>query len=205
MIPEQLFMLQKMHDIFQVHEGLNDLEAFTRLVEWIAVQTSVQIGVTTEWMKETTHEELHKEFRPEVLRAVTHDWLGEFYNRLIGQPLGAVDIAKTIAAGDARVDWDPTVPAPPKALCFPHCGTGFDIIATFKAAGNSAIYYGLESDTLKYRVTLVNMALYDIPAHILCADYNVIDPFMGSDNWRFSNIWVPLPVEEFKLRPNVVI
>ncbi|MNQ43027.1 hypothetical protein D3C85_567410 [compost metagenome] len=205
MIPEQLAMLQKMHGIFQVHEGLNDLEAFTRLIEWVAVQTSVQIGVTTEWMKESTHKELHKEFRPEILRDVIHDWFGELYHRLIGTPWSALDIVKTIADGDARVDWDPSVPSPPKAICFPHCGTGFDIIATFKTAGNSAIYYGLELDTLKYRVTLVNMALYGIPAHILCADYTVIDPFMGSDNWRFSNIWEPLPVEEFKLRPHVVI
>ena len=65
------------------------------------------------------------------------------------------------------------------------------LIAAFNHVGRRAIYYGCDLDPFVYRIALINMAIYNIPAYILRADSLKHDLHLDSPNWLEANTWTP--------------
>lgn len=70
-----------------------------------------------------------------------------------------------------------------------------DIIKCHYILGNKVLHYCLESNTLLYRVSVINIALHNMPCFILQIDNEFVetkDTSIGSKNWEFANKWNPL-------------
>ncbi len=80
----------------------------------------------------------------------------------------------------------------------PTMNSGRVLLATYNRIGKAAIYYGCELNTLMYRIALINMTLYKVPAFLLRADKAKHDLSLNSTNWSLSNVWTPTPLNSLE-------
>ena len=196
---DQLAMLKQMFDATKDLQGCSDVEAFDIVLSFIAVNIRLEQQLTTLPMKAEVSDKLNELFDAKLLKEGTEDDLGTLY-LLVGLPepsrIKLPDLVKMdmeiIMRGTKKHE------GMPLPMYFTQVDTGRNILYAYDKLGKDAIYYGTETDLRLYRIALLNMHLYDVPAHILYADPDKVDTSIGSKNWRQANVWEPVSPDKLK-------
>lgn len=159
------------------------VEAFERLLEWIAVQIKLpsgieECGITTSAIKVETAEQLDRTLDIALLRLEIGDHL-----RQAAQELGILE------APAISMMTPTTAETTHPAVLDAEAGSGTYLVDLFKQHGRSYLYYGASTNLLEYRMALVTMHLYGVPSMILkaAAESHVLD--IDSPNWESANMW----------------
>ena len=167
-------------------------KAFIKLLDYAALKLSVDTSVMVS-LKADTFELLKECFNIELLRQEPRDWFGELYDGLV--ECKSIKGSLIPVAIECTHDIDCDEITFPKTVLFKKFNTGRDTIEMFKKYGDKIIYYGMQSDLLMYRIALVNINLFNIPAFVLCTNEELAkdkDFKLSSPNWLYSNFWIPL-------------
>lgn len=187
---KQLDMLNKMYSLIRKDKETNQ-EAFETMLAFVASKFVFKAPINVPWIRVDTLNALDEIFKLEVLQEIPWDWFGELDSKL---KLGLLDkkllldsttIAKRV--GTMPLEGNPVEP---HRILDDNTYTGRHIIEMWKQEKH-AIYYGVESDLLAYRVALVNMKCYGIPSSIMFGNPLEHDVRPFSPNWRDSNVWEP--------------
>lgn len=187
---KQLDMVQKMYEAIRADKPTNR-EAFETLIAYVGSKFLFKAPINVPWVKAPTLEILDEVFELEVLREEPWDWFGELDTKL---KLGLFDKEllidqKTLAGLATNVKlYGKSIE--PHRILDEETYTGRYIIEMWKNEKH-AVYYGVESDLLAYRVALVNMRCYEIPSAIIFGNPAEHDIRPFSPNWRDANIWEP--------------
>jgi len=159
-------------------------EAFSRLVDWIAVQAHVpsghsEIGIVTPAVRVETAEKLDRTLDIALLKLQPADHL-----RAAAVELGLLDPPPKYV--EVELTGVRTWPA----WLVTAAGSGTRLLELFLEYGKQFLYYGVIDDELEYHMALVTMHLYDVPARILRAD-PVHGTRIDSPNWEYANLWYP--------------
>ena len=184
-----------------MREGISKKEAFEIFIEWLCIKFSLEEYKVTPWITEEASKILHEAFSVKTLGGIpaykvdSWDWLGK-----LAQEYGYIDPAKdgkdylllskedaaTITAQkmiDLNVDPNGSV------FTVSDVGTG-QIIFDLINAGADAVF-AAEGEIEYYRIALLNITMYDLPAGILKAD-DKYDLNVDSPNWKqYANLWTP--------------
>lgn len=196
-ITPQSDMLKEMYDVIIDLQGCNNEEAFDILLSFVAVNVGLEQYLTTLPMKHEVNEKLHQLFNKELLKENEWDHFGQLLHRLGLKGVKEIKPFEEVQEGMKMYSVGQHE-GMPQAILFEHAHTGRDIIYVHREVGSEAIYFGTETDLRLYRIALVNMRLYDIPAHILYADPTKVDTSIGSMNWRQANVWEPVNPDKLK-------
>lgn len=173
-------------------ENIHEQEAFKRLLNYAAYKLS--IGDAMVRFKQPTYDYVTSHFSVDVLKQNTWDWFGEYYE-LIFRPSTPLSTRKSLNKHVNKcldmIESEGGVTPPP--VLDKSVGTGRFFIMVKERAKRDLMYYGIEHDLLAYKICLINMKLYNIPARILwCQDGKKIDIAPNSRNWSLSNYWNPV-------------
>lgn len=187
---KQLDMLNKMYSLLRKDKDTNE-EAFETLITYVASKFVFKAPINVPWMKMDTLNALDQIFKLEVLQEIPWDWFGELDSKLklglLNKKLLLDQAAVAKQVGTLTLEGNPVAP---HRILDDNTYTGRHIIEMWKKEKH-AIYYGVESDLLAYRVALVNMRCYDIPSAIVYGNPLEQDFRAYSPNWRDANSWEP--------------
>ena len=202
MQPKARAMLEDMYDLFS-KKVQDKKKAWNYLLEFLLIDSDVthifEIDHKFEWLFSDL--DLVKRTREiydnKLLRTNYYDHLGDMYlDHFV--PKSKVLKTRTYVRHQSAIDVlaDTVIPESNKPFRFLdiEAGTGRLIMAAYKQAPR-AYFFGVERNLDLYRIALTNLAIHDIPAHILNADSgkHEIDVSLpnGKYNWQFANTWNP--------------
>lgn len=189
--PEQLTMLLECHRVMrelypEPERALYALLQWARkelptILPYEQVDTFNCVTVT-----ESMYEALKRTFDHDLLRASVWDWWGELALAL-SLPSWVPyrhkpETVRQVLAG--------CLPAslPTDVLFDPRCGTGRLFLVAHQL-GWRGVYYGVETNTKAYRLCLLNIATYGLPAFVVSTP---TPPELDHPNWQKHNVWASI-------------
>lgn len=198
--PAQLAMLLECHRIMQrrypdPEQALYALTQWARkelpnLLPYEPVDTFNCVPVTTDM-----YEALKQSFQPALLREDPWDWWGELALAL-SLPSWVSYRHRQETIRRFLADALPASSSPVDVLYDPHCGTG-RLFLVAHTLGWQGVYFGVETNTKAYRLCLLNIATYDLPAFVVSTP---TPPEWDHPNWQKHNIWASIPLSIFDSR-----
>lgn len=189
---KQTIMLLETIKFIKETENIDNQKAFNKLLQWCGLQ----LGVTGALFKSKieTYEYLTKRFDIDSLKEESHDWLGELYTTIYGKSSINKKFLIEHKASSKLADKiikQSNCNEPLELYLDCEVGTGRTLISIYKKMKGKVILYGIEKDKTLYRVCLVNFALHDVKAKIICWNEDVcIGTIIPNDEaWKKSNDW----------------
>lgn len=165
--------------------GLDSRQAFNQLLDWLAWRSSL---CTSNPLPEIS-DKLTKVFSKELLQQDPWDWLGEVAQKLsITNPRnGQFFTPRSVSDCMAQMFLHDSINNP--TILDPCMGSGRLLLSAYKIKGPKGRYFGADIDLFAYRIALINMWLYGIPALLLRCDSLRHDLTLGHSNWMMANLW----------------
>lgn len=170
-------------------EGISIEKAFDKFLWFCGTSLDIDAKVYS-CFHEDTYNFLKKSFNIQILQNEIGDWLGEAY-----EFLGLTDNEKLITNSECLhkiFNIHSCNKCFPKVIYCKRIQTGRMLLNLFQNHGQNLLLYGVESNLTLYRIALINIKLYKIPAILLCVDDALIDTrdfTTSSPNWEFANRW----------------
>ncbi len=205
---KQIDMLNKCITLISQNGKLTNYESFEKLMDYMAVKLSLDneaIYTLPQVVADTLDGGL---LDWDLLRSDPWDWLGETYSQLglCNLALSQFFTPRAVTEAMAQMtlfDCKPRTDKLPITMLDPCVGSGRMILSAHKILGDEAIYFGVDLDLHSYRIALINMALYKIPAFLLRADSLVSNIDLNSENWHQANLWYPGNISKLSKKESV--
>ncbi len=166
--------------------------AFDRLLHFMAYKLGVEPGMTSPALPYPVWKELEAILDFALLREDPHDWIGDYSQMEKFADNGIQwNSSKTQTAYIAELKTKDLKAVQPFSVFDPCAASGGLLIHLYKRLGQDSVYFGAEPNVTLYRIALINMKLYNIPARIICADYRHHETNSSSNNWSVANHWTP--------------
>ena len=198
MDPDVRNMLEQMYEILfrKIHDKRI---AWNCLLEFLALDNSGQYLLEVKWQITEVIQNpellgnLSRIYDRKLLASDYYDHLGEIYfekceNQIYeSTPNNLLPIDESQRIAEKAVGDDTEI----KTVMDRKVSTGRLLMAVHKIAPN-VILFGMESDIQLYQIALVNMAIHNIPAFLICASENNSKQRFentGLQEWKQANQW----------------
>lgn len=188
---KQITILSNAINKIKASEGIEDKEAFNKLLQWCGLRLGI-FGVVFKSNTET-YTYLNEKFELELLKESYKDNFGELYyklglnnkNKALINYQSALDIVNDIYKNDKNSSELIHI------YLDVSCGTGRTLMAMNKKTSGKSLLYGIEKDDTMYKISLVNLALHGIYAKIVSYNGNVDIKDFSPENiiWDKANNW----------------
>ena len=197
----QVEMLTQCIRLIRQGGKLSDLEAFDKLMEYMSSKLRIDFELVYS-MPQIVIDTLDGGLLDwGLLHSDPWDWLGEVYVSLGLNTSSEFFLSKEDATAIAQALATNIVPRKdrlPVTILDPEMGSGRILLKLYNTMNKRGVYFGTDTNLRAYRMALVTIKLYDIPAFLLKADSAVDDVSLTSPYWSQANVWYPRDIKKLK-------